>query len=266
GTFVFQNVGSTTATGVTYTTVIGTPGSCPTGVAFQSLPSGVNFTYNSSTCAVSFTGMPGSLTSGQQLVFNFSYTAPSVAGNVPVSTTVNSTNGGNANASGTTKVITADVAATVSVPVTTPPSSPVSGTITYTNLSAATANADGITYTATIGTAGSCPSGVSFPTLPSGATANYNSSSCQVSFSGMPTSLTPGQSLTVGFQYTSPATAGSTIPVNVSIATTTPESNTANNSQSGSTKVAGAITANNDTGTAVSSAAGGTSVTNVLSN
>ena len=232
GSFNFLNVGGMTATGVTYAAVIGTPGNCPTNLAFPLLPAGVTFTYDTSTCAVTFSGMPTTLTAGQSLNFNFSYTAPA-SGSVPVSTTINSGNGGSANAAGTTTIIVADVTTSISVPPTAPGGSPVSGTITYDNAAAATATANGITYAATIGTPGSCPANVTFPILPTGVTASYNNSSCQVTFSGLPTSLTPGQTFNIGFQYTGPNSG--TVPVSSAITTTTPESNTANNTSSGAT-------------------------------
>ena len=234
GSFDFQNVGGSSATGVTYSVVIGTPGNCPTGVAFGLLPAGVTFTsYNAVTCAASFSGMPTTLASGARLNFNFSYTAPN-SGSVPVTTTINSSNGGSASSTGTTQIIVADVIASVSVPATAAINSVVNGTISFSNSAAATAAADNVTYSASIGTAGSCPTGVSFPSLPPGATASYNTTSCQVTFAGLPVSLSVGQSLTIGFQYTGPGAPGS-VSVAAAIGTSTPESTTANNSSSGST-------------------------------
>jgi uncharacterized repeat protein (TIGR01451 family) len=236
GSFDFQNVGGLSATGTTYGVVIGTPGNCPTAVAFSLLPAGVTFTgFNAATCVATFTGLPATLTAGTKLNFNFSYTAPA-SGSVPVTTTINSASSTptSATATGTTVIIAADVTTTVSVPATAPTSSIVSGTITYSNSASATSSANGVTYTATIGTPGSCPGGVSFPVLPGGVTATYNSVSCQVTFSGMPTTLTAGQALTIGFQYTGPATAG-TVPVSSAISTATPETSTANDTASGTT-------------------------------
>ncbi len=235
GSLSFQNVGGTTATGVTYTTTIGTPGNCPTNLVFPLVPAGVTFTYDSATCIVTFAGMPTTLATNAVLNFNFSYTAPA-SGTVPVNTTIDSTNGGTANASGVTQIIVSDVLTTVSVPMTAAEGSTVSGTITYGNSASATTTANGIAYTATIGTPGSCPANVAFPNLPVGVTASYNSTSCQVTFNGMPSSLTPGQSVPIDFTYTAPS-SNATIPVTSGISTTTPETSTANNTANGSTAV-----------------------------
>jgi large repetitive protein len=232
GSFTFSNVSTIDATNVTYAAVIGTPGNCPTNLTFAP---GITFTYDSTTCAVTLTGLPTTLTSGAQLNFNFSYTAPA-SGTIPVSTTITASNAPTANANGTTLVIVADVATTISVPPSATGGSTVSGTINFGNIGTATAN--GVTYAATIGTPGSCPSGVTFPTLPVNVTATYDNTTCKVTFSGtgLPATLTPGQSLNIGFQYTGPSSG--TVPVSSAITTTTPESNVGNNTSSGSTTFA----------------------------
>ncbi len=89
GSVHFSNGGVNPATGVTYTTVIGTPGNCPTGLSFTLLPPGVTTSYNTSTCAVTYTGMPASLASGDTVDVNFSYTAP-LSGPIPLNATIDS--------------------------------------------------------------------------------------------------------------------------------------------------------------------------------
>jgi uncharacterized repeat protein (TIGR01451 family) len=231
GSFTFSNVSTVDATNVTYAAVIGTPGNCPTNVSFAP---GITFTYNAATCVVTLTGLPTTLTAGTLLNFNFSYTAPA-SGSVPVNTTITASNAPTATASGTTVIIVSDVSTTITVPPSAAGGSTVSGTINFANSPTATATANGVTYAATIGTPGSCPAGVTFPTLPPSVTATYDTNTCQVTFSGtgLPATLAPGDSIDFGFQYTGPASG--TVPVSSAITTTTPESSTANNTSSGST-------------------------------
>jgi uncharacterized repeat protein (TIGR01451 family) len=240
GTLVYRNDGTgSTASGVTYTAKIGTAGNCPTAVTFSLVPTGVSTSYNTSTCIVTFTGMPATLTAGQELDFHFSYPAPAT-GPIPVNTTIGGvaeTVGAVApnSASGSTVIIAADVSPSISVPASAAPASTVSGTITFANLGTATAQADGVTYSATIGTAGSCPAGVTFPSPPAGVTVTYDSTSCQLTFSGMPTSLAIGASQVINFQYTAPASG--TVPVTAAMTTSTTQSNTANDTASASTGI-----------------------------
>ncbi|MBK9654184.1 MAG: hypothetical protein IPO66_01445 [Rhodanobacteraceae bacterium] len=214
GSLIFYNNGDTAASGTTYTAVIGTPGSCPaalTAANFTLLPAGVTFgSYNTTTCAVTFTGMPASLPAssvGGQLIFNFNYVAPGV-GTQTVNTTIAATNevvGATApnSASGSTVIVLADVAATVSVPAVAAPGSQVSGTLQFSNLGSASATAFGLTYAATIGTPGSCPAGVDFPLI-APVTFVYNTTTCQVTFTGLPSNMAPGALSSLGFVYTAP--------------------------------------------------------------
>ncbi len=92
-----------------------------------------------------------------------------------------------------------------------------------------------MSYTATIGSPGSCPSGVTFVTLPSGVTLNsYDTSTCAATFNGLPTDLASGQSFNFGFSYTAPGTG--VVPVNTTI-NATGDANPANNTASGFTTV-----------------------------
>ena len=87
GSFQFANFGANAAGSVTYSATIGEPGNYPASVSFTSLPFGVTATYNPVNGQVTFTGMPTTLASGQQLGFGFSYPAPG-PGTVPVATTI----------------------------------------------------------------------------------------------------------------------------------------------------------------------------------
>ncbi len=245
GSFVFRNDGDTGATGVTYTVVLGDPGTgyCPASAAFPLVPVGVVATFNPlPLCTVTFTGMPTALNPGQSLVFNFTYPAPG-PGTMPITTTIAAGNespspGTSPNtATAQTIIADADVATTVTVPATATAGSTVNGTIVFSNLATATATAQGVTYTATIGTPGSCPAGVTLAVPPPpGASYTYDNATCAVTFTGMPTILAPGDTINVGFSYTAPSSAA-TIPVNASIGTTTPETQTTNNSANGQTTI-----------------------------
>ncbi|WP_298851686.1 DUF11 domain-containing protein, partial [uncultured Aquimonas sp.] len=243
GTLVFYNAGDTEATGVNYTARIGTPGNCPASVNFTLLPPGVTVaSYNPATCVVTFAGMPATLPAAiqptSQLVFEFNYPAPN-SGPQIVQTTVSATNEAPGqiapnSASGSTSIIVADVATTVTVPASAVTGSTVSGTVSFSNLGAATSTADGLVYSVTIGSPGNCPAGIDFPGI-APATFSVDPGTCVVSFTGLPASLNPGDGFSLAFQYTAPAPG--TVPVSSSISTTTPESSTANNTANGSTLI-----------------------------
>jgi uncharacterized repeat protein (TIGR01451 family) len=243
GSLIFYNAGDTDATGVGYTAVIGTPGNCPASVNFTLLPPGVTVaSYNPSTCAVTFTGLPASLPASiqptSQLVFEFNYPAPS-SGPQVVQTTISAANEAAGqiapnSASGSTAIIVADVATTVTVPASAITGSTVSGSVSFSNLGSATSTAAGLVYSVTIGSPGSCPAGIDFPGI-APATFSVDPGTCVVSFSGLPAALDPGNGFSLNFQYTAPAPG--TVPVSSSISTSTPESSTANNTANGSTLI-----------------------------
>jgi uncharacterized repeat protein (TIGR01451 family) len=240
GSFVFRNDGQSTATGVTYSATIGTAGDFPSSVAFTLLPAGVTASYNPVTGTVTFTGMPTSLTANQSLVFNFNYPAPA-PGVVPIDTTISAANespspGTSPNtATADTTITISDVAASVTVPPSAAPGSTVSGSVTFSNTAAATADAGHVVYSMAIGSAGNYPATVTFPALPPGVTASYDPATGIVTLTGMPTTLAPNDLLTIGFEYTAPASG--VVPVAATISTTTPESATSNNSANGSTTI-----------------------------
>ena len=97
GNFVFSNAGDVTATGVTYAATLGNPAvpaTCPAAVTFTMVPSGVTATYQPAPlCSITFTGMPGTLTPGQSLNFNFNYVvALTNPGPIPITTVIAAAN------------------------------------------------------------------------------------------------------------------------------------------------------------------------------
>jgi len=246
GAFTFANNGTGTATGVTYAMDIGT--GCTPSITFNNLPTGAS----AGSCSVVsgkgryiFTGMPASLTAGQAVVgatattpMTFSYTAPAT-GPVVVTTTIAISEAddyaGNNSDTASTGIGTNDVQTTVSVPATANAGATVAGNFQFANYGATAAA--GWTYTATIGSAGSCPSGVTFTSLPTGVTLNnYNTSTCAATFTGLPTNLAAGQSFNFGFSYTAPLLSG-TVPVNTTVSATG-DANATNNASNGSTTIA----------------------------
>lgn len=124
GTLSFGNNGATTATGVTYSFNLGTPGTCPASATMTYVGAGVTATYNAATCAFTITGLPTTLASGADHTFNFQYPAPA-SGNVVATSTIAAaqdplpgTNSPNT-ATATTQVQSADLAIskTTSTPV-----------------------------------------------------------------------------------------------------------------------------------------------------
>ncbi len=243
GTLVFYNAGDTEATGVGYTARIGTPGNCPASVNFTLLPPGVTVSsYDPATCVVTFAGLPATLPAAiqptSQLVFEFNYPAPN-SGPQVVQTTISATNEAPGqiapnSASGSTEIIVADVATTVTVPASAVAGSTVSGSVSFSNLGAATSTAEGLVYSITIGSPGNCPANIDFPGI-APATFSVDPGTCVVSFSGLPTSLNPGDGFSLNFEYTAPGPG--TVPVSSSISTSTPESSTSNNTANGSTLI-----------------------------
>ncbi len=119
---------------------------------------------------------------------------------------------------------------TVGVDVTTQvsvSSSVISGGTAYGSFvfsNAGDTTATGVTYTVALGnpaTPTTCPAAVTFSLVPGGVTATYNPApACTITFTGMPTSLTPGQSLTFNFNYVVAPTNPGPIPITTTIAAT----------------------------------------------
>lgn len=234
GTFSFANNGSSPAQGITYSMSLN-PGLG--AVSFTNLPAGASASYDDSTGIVTLSGLPVTLAANQSIPFiGFSYTAPA-SGTVTVSTSIDTTSqdsfADNNTASASTGIGDSDVLTTVTVPDSVSAGATVSGGFSFANHGGSSAS--GVSYTAIIGSPGSFPAAVDFTSLPSGVTASYDSSNGQVSFQGMPATLVSGQAFNFGFEYVAPASGS--VSVSTSIATTSPESSTANNTASGSTDI-----------------------------
>ena len=219
------NLGPATAAGMVYT--LGLPPGL-TGVSCS--PASVTCAYNAATGAVTLGGLPASLTSGQSVPFTLTYTAPPSAGQVPVNAAISTTtfdpNSGNNAASGTTVVGLPDVTASVSAPATAVSGSVVDVPVTFSN--AGTITAAGVTYNVAL--TGS-PTGV---TVSNGAAlCTYDSATGAITGCGLPATLTPGQSIDLIVSYTAPATGA--VGISLAVGTTTGESNSGNNTASGST-------------------------------
>ncbi|NVN97957.1 MAG: DUF11 domain-containing protein, partial [Geobacteraceae bacterium] len=221
----FINLGPSSASSVTYAA------SLNAGLTGVSCSGAATCSYTSGTGAVSFSGLPSSLTAGQSAVVYITWTAPS-SGSVATSTTIgtSSSQGDNAAAdiaSGNTLIsaaTTADVTVALSAPASASAASSVTIAASYSNLG--TASASGVTYSLSL------PSGLSGVSCSGDATCSYDSSSGVVTYSGLPTTLAAGVSKNINIVYTAPASGS--VMVTGSIVTTTTESSSANNSASAS--------------------------------
>ena len=149
-----------------------------------------------------------------------------------VTTTQVPTAGAGSNTANLTVNPVADVTTTVSVPASAKAGSTVTGTVTFSNNGPSTAAGVATTFNITPGLGT-----VSFPTLPPGVTASYDNSTGAVTLTGMPGSLTSGQTLTFGLSYTAPPSI-TPVTVSTTISTTTSEgANAAPDSASGSTSI-----------------------------
>ncbi len=237
GAVLFSNSGPQDALGVSYAFSIGAPGNTPTNVQFASLPPGVSATYDAATGVVSLTGMPTTLVVGDLISLGFSYTAPVIDGaRIEVSSAVTTTSNdavlaNNTAVAGTDFILPiVDVATQITgVPATAEPGATVSGSVAFSN--AGPEDAQGVTYSFSIGSAGNTPTDVLFTSLPSGVSATYDTATGVVSLTGMPTTLAVGASVSLAFSYTAPATDGARIEVSAAVATTSndvlPTNNTA---------------------------------------
>jgi hypothetical protein len=238
GSVSFGNYGNATAHGITYSITM--PAGLGT-VTFTNLPSGYSASYNNSTGVVSFTGFPTTLSPGQTIPnINFSYTAPNVP-SVEIKSTINTTDAdvypANESSNATTYLGATDLTAQVSLPNQVYTGTQVSGNLYFTNLGSNTA--DGVSYTATIGSPGLYPASVTFTNLPDLVTASYNPKNGEISFSGLPATMGSGETINIGFSYT-PTIAGK-VTVTSTVTTTSFDSNLANNTAQATTLVQNAL-------------------------
>lgn len=216
----FANGGQSAAAGVTYSL------SLPPGLSGVSCSGGgVTCTYNASTGAVTLSGLPTALSSGQNAAFSVRYTAPAAGAvqvNASIATSTAETSTANNTATGSTSIVnatTADVTTTVSPPASAVAGSTVTVPVSFSNIGANTAA--GVSYT------------LSLSGAPAGVAVSYNGNPCTysggaVTGCSLPASLAPGESIALSLSYTAPSSGSLT--VTASVATTTAESNSANNS------------------------------------
>ena len=222
----YANLGPAPAAGVVYAA------SLAAGLTGVTCSGGAICTYDSGTGIVTISGLATTLGIGETRNIILAYTAPttgSVAVTSTVSTTTAESNIDNNTASGATTVIPlADVTTTVTAPTGANAGSMVSVPINFTNNGPSLAA--GVTYTVSL------PSGLSGVSCSGpGISCTYNGTTGAVTVSGLPTSLTANQSVGLIVSYTAPS-SGSVI-VSTSIATTTVESNSGNNTATGTTTV-----------------------------
>jgi uncharacterized repeat protein (TIGR01451 family) len=87
GNILFTNYGANAASGVTYSATIGDGSFHPPLITFTSIPAGGTPSYDSSTGAVTFTGLSSTLGGSQSFNIGFSYMAPS-SGTIPVTSSI----------------------------------------------------------------------------------------------------------------------------------------------------------------------------------
>jgi len=233
----YANVGATPATSMAYTLML------PSGLTNVSCAGGgVTCIYDAGTGAVTLTGLPGTLTPGQDIRFTLSYTAPAAGTQVPVASSVNTSaadnNASNNNASGMTTVIGAntmpDVVASIVAPATTVPGSAVDVPVSFSNVG--DVSATGVSYALTL------PAGLSDVSCPAPAVCTYSSVTGVVTIAGLPSTLASGEWASLNLRYTAPLSG--VVPVQANISTATPggESNTSNNIATASTTVVSSST------------------------
>jgi uncharacterized repeat protein (TIGR01451 family) len=225
----YLNLGPAGADGVTYTV------SLPAGLADVSCQ-GATCSYDSGSGTLLVSGLVASLGNGQSQGVTVQYTAPAsgtvTVGSVIATTTAESNTANNtANGSTTvTSATTADVTTTISSPALVTAWDTVNVLIGFSNNGPAVAA--GVTYQATL------PGGLSGVSC-TGATCLYDSVTGVVTIGGLPASLAVGQSDNITLTYTAPVSG--TVNIGSSIATTTPEANTANNTAATSTATTAAL-------------------------
>ena len=113
-----------------------------------------------------------------------------------------------------------DVGTMVSVTSTVLPGETAYGSFAFSNAGDTTAT--GVTYNVSLGNPANpatCPSAVNFTLIPSGVIATYNAAPvCTITFSGMPATLAPGQSLNFNFNYVVAVSNPGAIPIETIIA------------------------------------------------
>lgn len=203
GKVTYTNIGSVTATGVTYKVALdsGTP-----IVSYRGTPCTVAGDGTLSGCS-----LPATLLAGESLELAVSYSSPATAGQGrQITSTVGATNDtnpannqatGQTTAQATAPSTTPDVTTRVAPPAKVVAGKPVKVPVTFTNISPTTA-ATSVTYTLTL------PAGTVDVACATPATCTINpsgASGVEVMVTSLPTTLQPGQSASMELTYTAPA-------------------------------------------------------------
>jgi len=200
-------------------------------VVSDSTPVGVAFISNTGGCTNPYPCNIGTINAGQSVVITSTYNVPttfsggSVVNTASVTSAVNDPNLTDNSSTATTTVVAGAGNADVSVTKTGPPSVSLGQTFSYT-----------ITVTNS-GPASAANTFVDDPT-PSGLVFAGNAGACSGPFPCALGTLTAGQSVVITATYTVPANfAGTTITNTATVSTSSPETNTSNNSSTAVTPI-----------------------------
>ncbi len=219
GTVVFRNAGPSTAANVSYTLTLTTG---LTGVVFGNLPASASASYDPATGTVTFTGMPAALTAGTMASGNGStgitvrYTQPPSGVSEVTSAIGTSTNQGlnllPDTAQARIEGHLVDVTTSLTLTASGNAGDPVLATVLFRNAGPSTAQ--GMSYRITL-----VPglTDVVITNLPAGASASYNATTGEVTFSGMPGAMPNGLIASgngttgIEIRYTQPASGTSRV-------------------------------------------------------
>ncbi|MCB1888778.1 MAG: IPTL-CTERM sorting domain-containing protein [Rhodocyclaceae bacterium] len=229
---VFTDLGAVPAGGMVYTATL--PGGLA-GVVCSG--NGIACSYDAGSGALTLSGLPTTLSVGQQVAVRVRYTAPA-SGSVTLSGTTNATGdavAGNNSDSDTTVIITSasvpDVYSLVAAPATSPAGGQVAVVVRFGNL-----GPDPATPAYTVTLSGATVSDVEFRYR--GTLCTWNSGSGALSGCGLPTTVQPGEHFAVDLSYIAPASGSVTVASTVSAAG---ESHLANNPSAATTTVSAAL-------------------------
>lgn len=107
------------------------------------------------------------------------------------------------------------------------PGETVTGIVIFSNLGSTPAGA--VDYVLVIGTPGNTPVNVTFPNLPPGVMADYDSSTGIVTFTGLPETLAPGEEIALDFSFPAPLRPNGDLSLRSDIGTSTRETDSLNN-------------------------------------
>lgn len=251
GTLVFRNDGaSSTATSVTYAFTLGSAGHFPSAASFPTLP---GTTYNAATGVVTFSGLPGTLTTGQSISIPFSYTAPLAPGAVAADATIGASNESvgapspdTANSSTTIVSTSTDLAIDVAGPGTVAASAPLDYALTITN------NGPGDVTNAVVrdpAVANFTATGVACGSETGGAICPLSPTVAQLQGGLVIATLPSGSSLVITLGGTAAASGSITDSATVSPPSGITDTNGANDADSATTTIVGPPSAVDDSAT-----------------